>query len=211
MPNWQMRYTTRSSMYCLFKGSEFINDVTWPEYTRRLLSALDREREGADIDTIVQSLRGQTCSIDTHEGAVVGHAFTAPTADGEYLPPAESPMSSGFELDLDAVMTPWLRPVPVFSGYSLLPDAGICRACGCQVPYIQRSVEIPWILALCKSISGWKQSSREVDYKQLEISFMMLSVWSNCNSFNSPDSAIIIVSEILSRHFERGLGCGYQA
>ena len=45
VPNWEMRYTARSSMYWFLKGSECINDISWPEYARRLLMALDLERE----------------------------------------------------------------------------------------------------------------------------------------------------------------------
>ena len=55
VPNWEMRYTARSSMYWFLKGSECINDISWPEYARRLLMALDLEREGADVKDIVRS------------------------------------------------------------------------------------------------------------------------------------------------------------
>ena len=211
VPNWQMRYTTRSSMYCFFKGPECVNDVTWPEYTRRLLSALDRERDGADIKKIVQCLRGQTSSTDILNETVTGSSPIAPTRDSEYLPPAGASLAPGLKLGMETAMAPWLRARCLFLlEYILsLPDAGVFAKPVdiSKFPTYTERVEDPMDLGTVqKYLLAGRDRSREVDYRTIgDFVHDVRLVWSNCTAFNSPDSAIIIVSENLSRHFERGL------
>ena len=49
-------------MYWFSDGPETINDLSWPEYARRLLVAYDLEREGRDSKDVIRGLRGELCS-----------------------------------------------------------------------------------------------------------------------------------------------------
>jgi hypothetical protein len=208
VPNWEMRYTARSSMYWFLKGSECINDISWPEYARRLLTALDREREGTHVEDIVRSLRGQTSSSDAWNKKVSRQEFMAPTRDSAYLPPEGS---SGAVLLLDSPMTPWLRARCLFliEYLARLPDADVFLkpVNPEEFPSYSDEVADPMDLGTVRNyLLAGEDSSRETDYKTVgDFAYDVRLVWSNCAQFNSPDSAITTVSEIMSMHFERAL------
>ena len=91
-------FTSEKSLYWFSEGPETINDLSWPEYARRILVAYDMERDSKDLADIVSGLRGETCSTSQETSQLyLQHmgSHMASKRDKDYLPSSWHEKGSG--------------------------------------------------------------------------------------------------------------------